>query len=100
VTDLAGRWFGTLRWLGYAKSGEAIILKWITEDGGIQVDAAFSDSALSIEAKMLSDKNLDTALMASYQLMGYISRIYERFERIQHVNYFTFFGSEPTMMWM
>lgn len=100
VTDLAGKWFGTLRWLGYGESSEAIILKWITEDGGIQVDATFSESALTIIAKMLSEKNLNTALMASYQLMGYISRMYERFARIQHVNYFTFFGSDPTIMWM
>jgi DNA-binding Lrp family transcriptional regulator len=99
ITDLKGKWFGTLRWLGYAEGGEAITLKWITEDGGIQVDAAFSEGSLNIEAKMLSEKNLSEALMASYQLISYISRIYERSGRIQHVDY-TFFGSDPTIMWM
>ncbi len=99
LTDLKGKWFGTLRWLGYAEGNEAIILKWITEDGGIQVDAAFSEGSLSIEAKMLSEKNLSEALVASYQLVAYISKIYERSKRIMHVGYI-FFGSAPTIMWM
>lgn len=99
LNDLKGKWFGTLRWLGYAEGHEAITLKWITEDGGIQVDAAFSESSLSIEAKMLSEGNLSEALIASYQLIAYISKIYERSGRIQHVDY-TFFGSDPTLMWM
>jgi DNA-binding transcriptional ArsR family regulator len=100
VSDLAGKWFGDLRWLGYAKNSEGITLKWITEDGGIQVDATLSDGALNIDAKMLSENNINTALMASYQLIGYISRIYSKFGRIQHVAYFAFFGSDPTLMWM
>jgi DNA-binding transcriptional ArsR family regulator len=100
VTHLKGKWFGELRWLGYAESNEAITLKWITEDGEIQVDAAFSESSLSIDAKMLTEQNLTGALMASYQLMSYISKIYERFGRVQHVSYITFFGSDPALMWM
>jgi DNA-binding transcriptional ArsR family regulator len=99
VTNLKGKWFGALRWLGYAEGGEAIILKWITEDGEIQVDAAFSEGSLSIEAKMLSEENLSEALMASYRLISYIFRIYERSGRIQHADY-TSFGSDPTIMWM
>jgi DNA-binding transcriptional ArsR family regulator len=100
VLDLSGKWFGDLRWLGYAKNGESITLKWITEDGGIQVDATLSGGALNIDAKMLTENNINTALMASYQLIGYISRIYSRFGRIQHVTYFNFFGSDPILMWM
>jgi DNA-binding Lrp family transcriptional regulator len=99
LTDLKGKWFGALRWLGYAEGHETVTLKWITEDGGIQVDAAFSEGSLSIEAKMLSEKNLSEALIASYQLIAYISKIYERSGRIQHVDY-TFFGSDPTILWM
>jgi hypothetical protein len=100
VSDLAGRWFGTLRWLGYAKSIDNITLKWITEDGGIQVDAVFSEGALSIEAKMLSEKDLNVALRASHQLFGYISKIYSRPGRVQHVAYFIDFGLGQTLQWM
>jgi hypothetical protein len=100
VSDLAGKWFGALRWFGYARTSDGTTLKWITEDGGIQVDANFSEGALSIEAKMLSEKNLNLALRASYQLIGYISRLYSRPGRIQNVSYFTCLDSDPKLAWM
>lgn len=88
VSNLSGRWFGVLRWLGYSENKEGISLKWITEDGGIQVNANFSDNQLSIEAKPLHDKNLSAALRASYQLMGYIAKFYSGRSRVSHVAYF------------
>lgn len=100
VSELSGKWFGTLRWLGYAEKGEGVVLKWITEDGGIQVDAIFLEDSLSIEARLLSEKDLNAALMASYQLIGHISRLYSKSGRITPVNYLFYFGSVPTLGWM
>jgi DNA-binding HxlR family transcriptional regulator len=100
VSELAGRWFGTLRWLGYAENGEGIVLKWITDDGGIQVDAVFLDGSLSIDAKLLSEKSLNAALMASYQLIGHISRIYSKPGRVKPVAWFAYFGTPVTLEWL
>jgi len=88
ISNLSGRWFGMLRWLGYSENKEDITLKWITEDGRVQVNAIFSDNQLSIEAKLLHEKNLSAALKASYQLMGYIAKFYSGRSRISHVAYF------------
>jgi hypothetical protein len=77
-----------LRWLGYSESREDVTLKWITEDGGVQVNAVFSDNHLSIEAKLLHEKNLNLALKASYQLMGYIAKFYSGRGRARHMAYF------------
>jgi DNA-binding PadR family transcriptional regulator len=88
VSDLKGKWFGVLRWLGYSKNDEDVTLKWITEDGEVQVDAKFSKGELSIEAKQLQDKDLNSALKASYQLIGYISKLYSRRGRARRVAYF------------
>ena len=88
ISDLSGRWFGVLRWLGYSENKESVTLKWITEDGGVQVNAVFSDNQLSIEAKLLHEKNLNVALRASYQLIGYIAKFYSGGSRISHVAYF------------
>jgi DNA-binding PadR family transcriptional regulator len=87
ISDLKGKWFGVLRWLGYSKNDEDVTLKWITEDGGVQVDANFSEGELSIEAKLLREKDLNEALKASYQLMGYISKLYSK-RRAKRVAYF------------
>ncbi len=44
ISDLKGRWFGSLRWLGLSDNGENVTLKWITEDDDIQVDANISET--------------------------------------------------------
>lgn len=86
--NLKGKWFGLLRWLGCTEGEEGITLKWITEDGGIQVNANILAPALTIEAKFLRDKDVDMALKASYQLMTYIGRLCSGRQLIRHVAYF------------
>ena len=90
VSNLKGRWFGLLRWLGYSKNNENITLKWITEDGGTIIAANFQYGQLTIDARMVWDKDLNIALQASYQLMGYISKLIPNVGN-RSVAYFDFF---------
>ncbi len=76
VEGLKNRWFGRLRWVGYAEGEEGVVLKWITEDDGAQVDAKFADGFLIIEAKVGDGKEIRSAVKASHQLLGFISRLY------------------------
>jgi hypothetical protein len=92
VSNLKGKWFGVLRWLGYSESKDGVVLKWITEDGGIIISAIFSFGQLNIDAKMLWEKDLNVALRASYQLMGYITNLISRVET-NRVAYFNRFDS-------
>jgi hypothetical protein len=92
VQSLRGKWFGMLRWFGFAEDEEGITLKWITEDGGIQVNANISETSLAITAKFLRENNLNTALTASYQLMTTISRLCQRKQFIRHVGYYGDYG--------
>jgi hypothetical protein len=88
ILNLKGKWFGMLRWLGYTEGQSEVTLKWITEDGGIQVNASISDTVLVIEAKFLRDKDLNLALKASYQLMAYIGKLCSRPTFITRMAYF------------
>ncbi len=88
VSNLRGRWFGLLRWLGIAETSENITLKWVTEDGDIQIDAKITETQLDIEAKFLHHANLDRALKAAYQLMAYIGKLSARMPMARHVAYF------------
>ncbi len=78
ISNLKGKWFGILRWLGYSMTNEGLYLKWITDDGGTIISAIFSRGKLYIDAKMISENNLNTALNASHQLMGYITKLTSR----------------------
>ncbi len=75
VSNLRGRWFGLLRWLGLAENTEGVALKWVTEDGDIQVDAKITLNTLTIEAKFLHGYNQNLALKAAYQLMSHIGKL-------------------------
>jgi hypothetical protein len=90
ITNLNGKWFGSLRWFGLAETSRGITLKWVTEDGGIQINALIEDSTLTIEAKFLRENNLNLALNASYQLMSHIGRLCSgsRHATATHVGYF------------
>ena len=74
ILSLKGKWFGMLRWLGISENNRGITLKWITEDGGIQIAANIQGTALNIEAKFLTSNNVNQALKASYQLMSTIGK--------------------------
>jgi DNA-binding PadR family transcriptional regulator len=76
VSHLRGRWFGPLRWLGYSEDEKGTSMKWITEDGSIQIDAIFSSGELTIEGRIKEGKDFTDAIKASHQLVGYISKVY------------------------
>jgi hypothetical protein len=97
IAQLKGKWFGVLRWLGITESRDGITLKWITEDGGIQISANIQGTALNIEAKFLTNSNLNLALKASYQLMTNIGKLCQSSHaaRAQTV---AFYGESPFMM--
>jgi DNA-binding MarR family transcriptional regulator len=91
IFDLKGKWFGALRWFGHSVNEDEVVLKWITDDGRIQVDAKFSAGELNIDGKLLKGKDLADAIRASYQLVGYISRMYSRVRPIKRVAYLEIF---------
>ena len=76
ISGLKGRWFGGLRWLGYSQDNDATILKWIAEEDGIQIEARFADSYLSIDAKVAQGKEVSQAVKAAHQLLGHVSGLY------------------------
>ena len=88
ILQLRGKWFGLLRWMGISEGSHGITLKWITEDGGIQIAANIQGTSLNIEAKFLTNNDLNLALKASYQLMANIGRLCQGSHAARNVAYF------------
>jgi DNA-binding MarR family transcriptional regulator len=76
VSQLKGRWFGKLRWLGYSKNDDGLVLKWIAEEEGFQIDAKFTENYLSIDAKIGETGEPSEAVKAAHLLLGHVSRSY------------------------
>ena len=85
LSQLKGRWFGKLRWLGYAKNDDGIVLKWIAEEDGFQIDAKFTDNYLSIDAKIVGTGETSEAVKAAHLLLGHVSRSYNTPRRRGHM---------------
>jgi DNA-binding Lrp family transcriptional regulator len=89
ILSLKGKWFGLLRWFGISEnSNRGVTLKWITEDGGIQIAANIQGTALNIEAKFLTSNDLNLALKASYQLMANIGKLCQGSHVARNVAYY------------
>jgi DNA-binding Lrp family transcriptional regulator len=88
LSELKGRWFGILRWLGISENSESVTLKWVTEDGSLQIAASINGSSLNIDAKFLTSNNLDLALKATYQLMAHIGKVFNNTSSATHVAYY------------
>jgi len=76
VPLLEGKWFGDLRWLGRSSTPSEAVLKWITADGRVQLDAIFSRGELQIEGRLLRGDDTTKAIHASHQLVDHIFREY------------------------
>lgn len=74
--NLRGRWFGSLRWLGNSRSGSEVVMKWVTDDGNVQLDARFTPGELTIDARLLHGRELAGAVRAAHQLLAHISHSY------------------------
>jgi hypothetical protein len=86
VAELKGTWFGILRWFGCVENEDEITLKWITDDGEVQVDARLGGQELNVEAEILSGNEQRKALEASYQLISHLSKMYSRTARSKRTN--------------
>ncbi|MCL1977632.1 MAG: hypothetical protein FWG55_05995 [Candidatus Bathyarchaeota archaeon] len=96
IDDLKGRWFGLLRWFGMSENSRGVILKWVTDDGGIQIAADIQGTALNIEAKFITNNNLNLALKAAYQLMNNISKLYQSSKAAKHTT--AYFGNNSNYL--
>ena len=85
ASQLKGRWFGKLRWLGYSKNDEGLVLKWIADEDAFQIDAKFTDNYLSIDAKVGETGNASEAVKAAHLLLGHVSRSYSGPKRRGHI---------------
>lgn len=81
---LRGKWFGNFRWLGYSHDGNLLSMRWISEDGHMQLQARISSGKITIGADTYTNQNESEQIAAAYQLFDHITKIAE--EMVQTVN--------------
>lgn len=70
---LKGRWFGEFRWLGYSVTSSNLTMKWISDDGRIQLRAKLHKNALTIDAVHSSGIEENRAMSSAFELFELVT---------------------------
>ncbi len=71
---LKGRWFSNFRWFGYAQTPQGLAMRWVTDDGSIEVQVTVNGRRLSVSAVSNRPAAEQSRVDAAYQIFNYVSR--------------------------
>lgn len=78
---LRGRWFGCARWLGSSITEEGVDLKWVTEDGEIQLLASIKGGLLEVSVSSYPPNEEERAREVALRLYEKIINALQRRRR-------------------
>jgi len=73
ASNLVGRWFGNLRWLGMRETPESVVLRWVTYDGRLEVTLRMAWEKLTIETNAKDDREMVEAFQAAQHIFGMLA---------------------------
>ncbi|HEX7033263.1 MAG TPA: ArsR family transcriptional regulator [Nitrososphaera sp.] len=74
VSQLMGKWFRNLRWLGMIESGTGYTLQWSSEDGSFQINLRMISDYIVIETNASTEKEKVEAMVGSYAIYEQITK--------------------------
>lgn len=74
VEHLKLKWFANLRWVGFTSHGDAVALRWVTEDGRKRVTATFSAGRLLVDVEGELADGVSDAIAGAQAIVAHITR--------------------------
>ncbi|HXG07170.1 MAG TPA: MarR family transcriptional regulator [Nitrososphaera sp.] len=74
VSQLMGRWFKNLRWLGMIESEAGYTLQWFSEDGSFQINLRMISNYIVIETNASTEREKVEAMVGSYAIYEQITK--------------------------
>ena len=76
---LKGKWFSGMRWLGSSPNALGMDLKWVTDDGEVQVQVSFSNNNFEVSLLSFSPNEEDRAReIATRLFVKIVNTLYQR----------------------
>jgi len=69
ITEIGGRWFKNLRWMGISEDDGQQTLQWIKEDGLFQINLKILPNYIVIETNTNNEKDKDDAISEAYRII-------------------------------
>ncbi len=72
ASRLRGRWFGSLRWLGQTETPGKMILRWVTEETGVEVRVTLTWGHLVVETDAEAGPGRRDAFQATQEIFAHL----------------------------
>ena len=76
ISNMAGRWFKNLRWIGMIESQTDHVLQWLSEFGSFDLNLRVSQNYITIESSAASEKDKADAMISAYRIIQEVSKLY------------------------
>ncbi len=76
ITNMAGRWFKNLRWIGMVESQTDYVLQWLSEFGSFDLNLRIAPNYITIESSATTEKDKSDAMVSAYRIIQEVSKLY------------------------
>lgn len=76
ISNMAGRWFKNLRWIGMIESQTDHVLQWLSEFGSYDLNLRVAQNYITIESSAASEKDKADAMVSAYRIIQEVSKLY------------------------
>ena len=76
ISNMAGRWFKNLRWIGMVESHTDHVLQWLSEFGTFDLNLRVSSNHITIESSATNEKDKADAMISAYRIIQEVSKLY------------------------
>ena len=76
ISNMAGRWFKNLRWVGMIESNTDHVLQWLSEFGTFDLNLRVSSNYITIESSATNEKDKADAMISAYRIIQEVSKLY------------------------
>jgi len=76
ISNMAGRWFKNLRWIGMIESHTDHVLQWLSEFGTFDLNLRVSSNYITIESSAANEKDKADVMISAYRIIQEVSKLY------------------------
>ncbi|HEV2193722.1 MAG TPA: hypothetical protein VGR54_08915 [Nitrosopumilaceae archaeon] len=76
ISNMAGRWFKNLRWIGMVETQTDHVLQWLSEFSSFDLNLRVAPNYITIESSATNEKDKADAMISAYRIIQEVSKLY------------------------
>jgi len=89
ISNMAGKWFKNLRWIGMVDCQTDHVLQWTSEFGSFELNLRVSPNYITIETSAIDEQDKADAMVSAYRIIQEVSKLYgNQYGSFSNTNHF------------